>query len=73
MEPIIDFIVDGKRFATRNWGSIPRVGDIVIWKGGEVWVEVTKVIWSDDSAMPASIDRPWVQISCKLIDDPTKS
>jgi len=73
MPPMIDFIVDGKRFAARNWELIPRVGDTVILGNGKVWVEVTMVIWADDSAAPSSFERQWVQILCKTIDDPTKS
>jgi hypothetical protein len=75
MKPLIDFIVDGKQFAMRNnWDVVPRVGDTVILKGGEVWVEVTRAIWSDDSqAEAALLDRQWVQLICKTITDPTKS
>lgn len=52
---------------------MPRVGDTVILKGGEVWVEVTRVIWCDDSATSgAGLERQWVQLLCKTIDDPTK-
>lgn len=71
MKPLIDFIVDGQKFAMRNsWDTIPRVGDTVILKGGEVWVEVTRVIWSDYSA---AIERQWVQLLCKTIADQTKA
>jgi len=75
MKPLIDFVVDGKQFAMRNtWDIVPRVGDTVILKGGEVWVEVTRVIWGDDSqAEAARLDRQWVQLLCKTIPDPTKA
>lgn len=69
MKPAIDFIVDGKLFAYRSWDLIPRVGDTVILNEGKTWVEVTKVVWSDDSASP--IDRQWVQIVCKKIPTQT--
>jgi hypothetical protein len=75
MKPLIDFIVDGKNFAMRDsWDVIPRVGDTVILKGGKLWVEVTRVIWGDDSrAEAARLDRQWVQLLCKTIPDPTKA
>lgn len=74
-KPLIDIIVDGELFAMRNsWDAVPRVGDTVILKGGEVWVEVTRVIFSDDSAAAyAGLDRQWVQLLCKTIQDPTKA
>lgn len=72
MKPLIDFILDGKLFAMRNtWDSIPRVGDTVIFKNGEVWADVVRVIWGDDSAASsASIERQWVQILCKTVENP---
>ena len=75
MKPLIYFVVDGKKFAMRNsWDVVPRVGDTVILKGGEVWVEVTRVIWSDDTAAAsAALERQWVQLLCKSIPDPTKA
>lgn len=71
MDPIIEFIVDGKLFAQRNWRLIPRVGEIVLLRNGEVWVEVIQVYWGDDSAAPAATERQWVQLACKLIAAPT--
>lgn len=69
MQPIIDFIVDGVLFGSRNkWSLIPRVGDTVLLKGGKVFVEVQRVIWGDDSATPSGVDRQWVQVLCKTID-----
>jgi hypothetical protein len=69
MSPFIDFIVDGKRFTIRSdWDLIPRVGDAVIL--GDRWVEVTRVLWSDDSAANAAgLTRQWVQLVCKTISD----
>ena len=73
MKPLIDFILDGRPFAMRNtWDAIPRVGDTVIFKNGEVWADVVRVIWGDDSAASSvSIKRQWVQILCKTIENPT--
>ncbi len=73
MRPLIEFIVDGEKYAARTWEQIPRAGDTVILAGGDVWVEVTRVIWADDSGTPHDPDRQWVQILCKTIDDPTKA
>ena len=77
MKPLLHFIVDGKLSATHLWDCIPRVGDTVILNGGDLWIEVTKVIWSDDSAVATfgihiRVDRQWVQIICKKTDDLTK-
>lgn len=74
MQPLIDFIVDDELFASRStWGVVPRVGDTVLLKGGKVWVEVTRVVWSDDSAAEAhKLNRQWVQLLCKTIPDLTK-
>ena len=70
MLPIIDILLDGKKFAIRNtWTLIPRVGDALLLKNGEVLAEVTGVIWSDDSAANAAgLERQWVQLLCKTID-----
>lgn len=74
MQPLIDFIVDGKLFASRStWDIVPRVGDTVLLKGGKVWVEVSRVVWSDDNAAEAhKLHRQWVQLLCKTIPDPAK-
>lgn len=67
MQPIVEFILDGKLFAERNWAIIPRTGEIVLLKKGEVWAEVTQVIWGDDSTVLSGIKRQWVQVMCKTI------
>lgn len=60
MKAIIDFIVDGERYASRFWSKIPRSGELVILRNGDeaTWVEIEQVIWSDDSVS----DRQWIQI-----------
>jgi hypothetical protein len=68
MQPIVEFILDGKLFAARTWQVIPRVGEVVLLKNGEVWAEVTQVVWGDDSKVPIGIERQWVQILCKTIE-----
>ena len=70
MLPIIDILLDGKKFAMRNtWALIPRVGDTVILKNGEVFAKVTRVYWSDDSsANAAGLERQWVQLVCKTVE-----
>ena len=74
MKPLLDFLLDGKKYAMRTWDQIPRVGDTVIFKDGEVWAEVTRVIWAEDSAARSAgiQDRQWAQIICKSVQDPTK-
>lgn len=72
MEPIIDFILDGELFSSRPWKIVPRVGEIVLLKNGEVWTEVTQVVWGDDSAAPPSSKRQWIQILCKQIEKPVQ-
>lgn len=67
MEPVVDIILDGKKFAMRNWGIIPRVGDTVILKDGEIFAEVSRVVWGDDSACRHK-ERQWVQLVCKTIE-----
>lgn len=69
MLPIIDILLDGNKFAMRNtWALVPRVGDTVILKNGEVFAEVTRVVWGDDSAATgAGLERQWVQLLCKTI------
>jgi hypothetical protein len=71
MLPIIDILLDGRNFAIRNtWALIPRVGDTVLLKNGEVFAEVTRVVWSDDSAATGAglPGRQWLQLLCKTID-----
>ena len=70
MLPIIYILLDGKKFAMRNtWALIPRVGDTVILKNGEVFAKVTRVYWSDDSsANAAGLERQWVQLVCKTVE-----
>lgn len=70
MNPVVDIILDGERYAARNWTIIPRVGEIVILKGGEVWAEVTQVVWGDDSAAGQFSNRQWIQLICKTIERP---
>lgn len=68
MEPVVDFILDGELFASRLWKMIPRVGEIILLKNGDVWAEVTQVIWGDDSKSRSSMNRQWIQVVCKQID-----
>lgn len=68
MNNIIDFIVDGVHFASRTWCSVPNVGDTVIFQDGKTWLQVEKVIWSDDATAPLSIERQWIQLLCKRIE-----
>ena len=68
MEPIVEFIMDGKLFASRSWIIIPRIGEIVLLRNGEIFAEVQNVFWGDDSASPSSMKRQWVQIICKQVD-----
>lgn len=68
MKPAVDIYLDGKKFAFRNWEIIPRPGDVVLLSNGEIFAEVTRVFWGDDSSYPG--DRQWVQITCKTIERP---
>jgi hypothetical protein len=70
MQPIIDIVLDGSRFASRTtWTLIPRVGEVILLKNGEVWAKVTQVVWGDDSAASAAgLERQWIQVLCKTID-----
>lgn len=68
MQPIVEFILDGKLFASRNWAIIPRSGEIVLLKKGSVWAKITQVVWGDDSQAPSGIERQWVQLVCKTIE-----
>ena len=66
MKPAVDIYLDGKKFAFRTWEIIPRVGDILLLRNGEIFAEVTCVFWGDDNSAPE--DRQWVQIACKTVD-----
>lgn len=69
MQPLVDFILDGRLFAAKMWTAIPRVGEVVLLKDGKVWAEVTQVVWGDDSSAKASgIDRQWIQVLCKTME-----
>lgn len=68
LRPIVDFILDGKLFASRDWDIIPRKGEIVLLRNGEIFAEVLQVIWGDDSATPRSLKRQWIQIVCKQVE-----
>lgn len=63
MKPIIDIILDGKIFGQRNWEIIPRAGDTILLKDGEIYATVKQVVWGDDSRA-APHERQWVQIVC---------
>jgi hypothetical protein len=67
--PIIDIILDGAPFTSLfSWTLIPRAGEIVLLRNGDVWAKVTQVVWGDDSAAKSSgLDRQWIQILCKTI------
>jgi hypothetical protein len=68
MLPIIDILLDGKRVDSLNhWSWIPRVGDTVMLKNGEVFSDVVRVVWADDSALAHSktMHRQWVQLVCE--------
>ena len=65
---LVDFVVDGKRFASRNWNSIPRVNDHVFLNDGNLLVKVIEVVWGDDESTANPIlDKQWVQVLCKTI------
>lgn len=68
--PVIDIYLDGKRFAMRTtWHHVPRVGDTLLLRDGEVWGEVVTVIWGDDTARDsAHLERQWVQILCMSVE-----
>lgn len=70
MKPIIDIILDGELFACREWEIIPRVGELVLLKKGDVWARVEQVLWGDDSAAPSSINRQWIHLVCKKTGRP---
>lgn len=67
MGPAVDIILDGKKFAFRNWTIIPRVGDHVLLKNGEISALVESVIWGDDSACRHT-ERQWIQLVCKTAE-----
>lgn len=67
MPPTIDILLDGTLYAARTWAHIPRVGDTLILKRGEVWAEVEKVVWSDDTACH-HVERQWIQLVCKTVE-----
>lgn len=69
MDPIVDILVDGKPYAIRNWREIPRVGDIINLKNGEVWGKVHAVVWSDDTACHHT-ERQWIQLLCTTTPAP---
>ena len=60
----IDIIRDGKRYAYRTWNHVPRVGDVIQLNGGDVHVEVKRVVWADDDANDHDC---WVQLLCKTV------
>lgn len=66
--PVVDIILDGKPYAQRNWRILPRVGDFLLLKNGEVKAKVELVVWSDDTAYRPLGDRQWVQIACKTVE-----
>lgn len=66
MKPLIEVLIDGRVFAQRNWDDIPRVGDTLILKDGEVWVTVNGCYWSNDSQVKHE-DRLWIQLDCTLV------
>ena len=57
----IDIILDGQRYAYRTWSHVPRVGDVIQLRGGEVHLEVVRVVWADDDARDHDC---WVQLLC---------
>lgn len=68
--PLIDFLVEGKRFAVvSDWLHVPRVGEFVLIRDGEICLEVVRVVWSEDSsARAAGLERQWVQLVCKIVE-----
>jgi hypothetical protein len=74
MLPIIDIVLDGQLFAMRdNWALIPRVGDTVILKNGEIFAEIKRVVWGEDTPFSSASGNPrqWVQLVCETIDRPS--
>jgi hypothetical protein len=63
----IDIFKDGERYAYRTWGHVPRVGDTIQLQGGNIHVEVYRVVWADDDAENAH--NCWVQLLCKTVND----
>lgn len=70
MNPAVDIYLDGEKFAFRTWEIIPRKGDMVILKGGEIFAEVTGVFWGDDSSYHGPGERQWVQLTCRTVPKP---
>lgn len=68
MNPVVDIILDGKIFGMRTWTIIPRIGEIVLLKNGEVWAKVKQVVWGNDSKAPPGVERQWIQLLCETID-----
>lgn len=65
MEPIIDIILDGKLFTSRNiWKITPRVGEIILLKNGTVFAEVKQIVIGNDSA---NKNRQWIQLACETL------
>ena len=64
MGQIVDFILDGELYAQRRWKTIPRVGETILLKNGEIFAEVRHVVWGDETP---ELKRQWIQILCKTI------
>jgi hypothetical protein len=71
IDPAIDIILDGKRFAFRTWPIIPRVGDNILLRDGEISAVITRVVWGDDSSYHGPGERQWIQLVCKTIESIT--
>jgi hypothetical protein len=67
MKTTIDISVDGQLFARRFWALIPRVGDVVMLRQGEIAVRVACVVWSED-VPPAPLNSQVVNLFCKTVD-----
>jgi len=67
MLPVVDIILDGKKFAMRNWAVIPRVGDHILLRNGEISALVESVVWGDDSQV-RHVERQWIQLLCKTVE-----
>jgi hypothetical protein len=68
----IDLIVDGHRFGTRTWRSIPRVGDLILVAENTRTVRVKSVIWSE-TGLDAHYYDCWIQLICSSVKHVVKA
>lgn len=64
----IDIILDGKRFGARSWHHVPRVGDTIMLRNGEIFATVRRVVWAEDDER-GSIHDCLAQLICDTTKD----